>query len=458
LLILSSSRIKIESIMRIATKGVWTLTLAVCAGFVLFTVISVDVKRTGKMNSSLRNDVLQSLVLDVPFEKIGQGPLSLSAYKKKSIIPDMSKEILVLAKNARPDRQIKDTSVLITLKSSSGSYTARSGEQIFLSCDPLAGGTAPVYHFSERKTPLWIRPTVLDKNDVLLEVGIFMPSKESETFLEEKTQFVVQDHAMSQESEGHEQAFIAVLKQAKLWGSDVLFAQYGGKEYKSWKDKQKIEIPAEKQSLFYFLEKGDLLQWKNHEWVPVTLAEASNRLPLAEVKAVSTRFLELQVWDEEGFYPTFIKLEAQPSHRSGFKTENLPHSIRLRTSSQVTCCLGKRRYILKEGDWLLKTARGWRNLKRAKDIEDYLQHRIKGELFIFDGFSREQGKLLIKGHWFDEMRTQIVPFSVPVSGDSKSRTSLRKEKKGPSLRELPKGSISFQSKPKENELKRGGDE
>ena len=80
--------------------------------------------------------------------------------------------------------------------------------------------------------------------------------------------------------------------------------------------------------------------------------------------------MELEVWDEKGFYPSLIKIELQSPSKVGAKPDFLPSSIRLRSSTQITCNLGKRRYILKEGDWMLKTSKGWRNLKKAKDIED----------------------------------------------------------------------------------------
>ena len=49
-----------------------------------------------------------------------------------------------------------------------------------------------------------------------------------------------------------------------------------------------------------------------------------------------------------------------------------------------------------------------------------MQHKVKGELFIFDGIEKELNQILLKGHMFDEMRTQIQPISIPILTEKKS--------------------------------------
>jgi hypothetical protein len=48
-----------------------------------------------------------------------------------------------------------------------------------------------------------------------------------------------------------------------------------------------------------------------------------------------------------------------------------------------------------------------------------LQHQIRGELFIFDSLEKDQGKVSLKGHLFDEMRTQLQPIAIPIAMDKK---------------------------------------
>ena len=101
-----------------------------------------------------------------------------------------------------------------------------------------------------------------------------------------------------------------------------------------------------------------------------------------------------------GFSPLQLNVEMDRQARLQLKPEAMPSKVRLRSASQVSCALGKRRVIIKQGDWLLKTQTGWRNLRRNEEIELYLNHRLKGELLIFDGIEQEQGRSVMKGNLF----------------------------------------------------------
>jgi len=138
--------------------------------------------------------------------------------------------------------------------------------------------------------------------------------------------------------------------------------------------------------------------------------------------------MDIEMWDETGFQYLEIKLPLETPPRLQCQMEQMPSSIRMRTSSQVSCLIGKRRVIVREGDWLLKTATGWRNLKTREEIDAVLEHRLRGQLLVFDHLEREGGSIL-KGYLFDEMRTQQLPFSLPIA-EKKTRKKLSvKEKK-----------------------------
>lgn len=79
---------------------------------------------------------------------------------------------------------------------------------------------------------------------------------------------------------------------------------------------------------------------------------------------------------------------------------------------------------MREGDWWLKSETGWSHLKTLNDIEDYLAHKIRGELFIFETIATERGKTEVKGHFFDTMRTQIQPISLTLKEEGKDRKNI----------------------------------
>lgn len=440
MLIIVPNRFNVERMLILAIKASWLLTLFLCFFYAICTAISFHREKYGQ-------EVLKKEVpsfprgIPIPLEKIGQGPLSLQSSRRKAMLPDMSREIALLAKNIRPDRNTKEIGFLLSLKSSQVEQKVKNGQLVFLSCDSSSGGSSPVYRFSERKTPLWIRPSYLDRNKVLLEVGLFMPSQESEAFLEEKAQFVLQEEGGLYSDRFEKELWFSSLAQAKLWGQDVMFSKFGGQKYSKWRNKMKVEVPGKSGSVFCFLEAGDYLAWNEGKWVPVESAEKAQGKPLAQVKSLSVRDLELEVWNEDGFYPQSIKLELQSGFKGkSLKPDQLPQNARMKTLRQVSCSFAKRRYVLKQGDWIVKTKRGWKVLKRSVDVESYLHHILCGELCIFESLVREHGKLCMKGYWIDEMRTEAHPFSLPVVGDRSLQKNVSREKKsGPEKKS--KGSV-----------------
>ena len=212
----------VERMLKAAVKGSWILTIVLCLFFALFTLISLY---QGKKAAERKELSVFSRGQAIALEKIGQGSLSLRPSKRAGILPDMSQEIILLTKNVRPDLKTKEISFLFSLRSSKSEQRIKNGEVVFLSCDPQAGGS-PVYRFSDRKTPLWIKPSFLDKSKVLIEVGLFLPSKDSEGFLEEKAQFVLQEESFKDDGRFKGETWISSLQKAKLWGLDVLLAKY----------------------------------------------------------------------------------------------------------------------------------------------------------------------------------------------------------------------------------------
>jgi hypothetical protein len=53
---------------------------------------------------------------------------------------------------------------------------------------------------------------------------------------------------------------------------------------------------------------------------------------------------------------------------------------------------------------------------------------LRGELFIFDSLEKEQGRMVMKGHLFDETRTVVQPLALPIDSEKPQGKSSRKRK------------------------------
>lgn len=355
------------------------------------------------------------------------GALSLYHGVKQNSFTWLKQEICLLGKNPWPATAGKNGDFLLYLKSSKTQKAVKRGEQIFLSCDPLPGGLAPCYHFCEEKTPLWIKVDFSTSGSAVIQAGLFTLAKETALFEEEKLSWTLEYDLSFQQNEKN-LPFIEALKKGKVWGHDVTIARLFGEKHASLQNKIKIETLRQGKRSFCFVGKGDFLYYDTQGWVPLLREEQAESKPIAYIKKASPKFVELEVWDPNTLYCTLVELHHNSTLWTGIKSDVLPHSFLTKNGKNVSCFFGKRKYVLKEGDWLIRSKRGWRHLKQNSDKMQYLHHKILGELFVFESLTKESGKWMIKGILVDEMRTQTQPFSSLVSLETpSSKPSIQKK-------------------------------
>ncbi len=435
--ILFASKIKAEKLLLIISRLFWFLFFPVGAFWLLYVswtswgVSENWMSKQGK--SSLEN------YYTFPLEKIGEGALSLHRIEEGSFLSVFSKEIFLVARNHRPTSQNSLVDCLFSLKNGEERF-AKKNEKIFLRALSCSAQEIPKYTFSEEETDFWIRPTSFTSEGIRL----FVCANEGTSF-EKRGEIFLKENLKGFKNK-LDSSFLEEIKKSKLWGQDVLLARFGSGVYASLKEKVKLEILNGGKSAFFFVSNGDFLYWqKGLGWAPLPFLEEGEGHPIARIRNLTSRSLEIEVWDSQGFFPNVVKVELQKTGLSSRETlgsrgkvvrakgNDLPNSVRLRSPKQVSCSFGKKRYFLKEGDWILKTTRGWKNLKTKVDVANYIQHDLRGQLFVFDALVQESGNLMMKGFLVDEMRTSMVPFSLPVSGESRASSSRKIEKKPPSF-------------------------
>jgi hypothetical protein len=366
-----------------------------------------------------------------PFEAIGSGSLALHPRIACGWVSRIAEEFSVIAFNSRPDAVQKEAKILVAFREGKEQMTIHNGKAIFLQERKEGKGL----NLADAPTSLWIKPLILDNGNVLIEAGRKLIGADGVCVTEEKGDFIaypVRSHAALREGQSDP---LGELKGAHYIGPDPLIVQYGGNEYAAWREKIKIAFVYQGRSYACFLTQGDMLQYKNGEWRAVSQEEISPRYPLARVDAATAKGVSMRAWDETGFSASQVAIEAQKIAPSAVMHDLLPSGLRLRSSSQVSCLLGKKRLIVKKGDWLLRTASGWRSLRRADEIEDCLYHRLKGELLILDTIEKQQGKWVLAGHLFDELRTQSTPISLPI--DTEKKGSQKPYRRGRALAAFP---------------------
>lgn len=410
--------------------AVIAIGIAFCIG--MASLIPVFKGRSPEENTRLQDSA--AFAADVSAGKIAEGPLSLEGTGNG--IPDLSREVIVLAgKPNRSEGHIRE--ILLYLKSSGEEKKIKEGEPVFLGCDSLPGGFASVYRFREDTTPLQIMATVSGENTAALEAKLSTFSPEAGE-AEEKTKcWIVPVDSGSGAGEVPVPSFVAVLRTTKILGPDVVISRFLSDTYPKLKDKIRAETEIRGRKYRYFLKQGDVFRLQEGIWVPAVEGELSETEPIASVKSIGPKSVTFDVWDPGSFRSFSVSVDSSPVPSVGNKPEYFPNSVRYKGNKRVLCTLGKRKYFLQEGDWVVKTDRGFRRLHTQADKDRYARYKISGELIIFDSLVTEQGKTVMKGFLVDEMRTRVYPFSCPVTLEIK-----RERKRGASEKDPFSGSSS----------------
>jgi hypothetical protein len=407
-IIVNNGKINLHLVLFYTTKVLW-ICFVLAALFFIWTVFAK------------KEDVEPLSVTSIPaqqiYSTIGSGPLSLSRGEEFIYLSVLSHQIEFKLQNSRPDALEAPANLKMTLKGGVEEKVIESGEKIYLAGSLDKGP----FCFSEEPSSIWIVPRLSHRGAVLVEVGILKPSGEM------MLQFT-SDPFINPSGDILTENYFHHLSQARWWGEDLLFQKYGGKDFEASKSKQKI-VFAGPDPYFLFVDVGDLLLWENNRWRVITSEEASPDLPIAQIKSIQNQELEIETWGQAGGTPELIRLVQERIPPMPLRMEGLPSSLRLRSSTQVTCLFGKRRMILRQGDWLLKTNAGWHVLKNLKDFDDYINHKTKGDLFVFDSIEKDGDNLKLLGSLFNGSRTQVHPISLPIEKDNKRIVPRVKKKR-----------------------------
>ena len=384
--------------------GVCACVILLLTGLLFFSCPLPDIK------VHLIQEVSQPRIPLYPYELIGSSALALNEYHTSSWARRIANELLVLGYNTRPDQK---SSVLIAFSFIKGknSFTAQNEELIFL--EESEEGLV----YSEKKTALWIQPILLTNGAVLIKVSRQFHSTE------QNAEFISCSSGLLQMSNDD---FMQQLQNSSYLSFDLLIQHYGGPKFAGWKEKGTLKCINQMQSYACFVSELDLLVFKDRRWQVASLATKTQGLPLARVKKLLPEQMQLEVWEENGFCSSLIEVPLQKKKFKRTKLEIPFTKIRMRSATQVSCSLGKKRLFLKQGDWLFKIPSGWYRLDKPKDIEDYVYHRLIAEIFIFDAIVKEQGCYFMKGILFDETRMQMQQIQLPIQTEKKEAKMRKK--------------------------------
>ncbi len=343
-------------------------------------------------------------------EGILTGPLALRENSRSPLSLFLEQTLVLLSQTTRPGMAVEQRGYSIGIRGVEGLRTVKEGEEFYLSLTQNAVGEVDAIAFSEGPANLSMKAQPIEKNALLLKLT-------TDTGVEEE---VILPSAQSSLGLGAHLPATVSLKEAKCYGVDRFFEYYGGFEYRPLSQKQKLELFDDNGSYFLFVGAGDFLTFHEGRWQPINSFEWANPLtPLAQVLSASSGQLVIEIWDEKGFSLLQTRVGLANLSPLYVRSDQLITAPKLRSAKQVSCHMGKRRFILREGDWIIKTQKGWHKLTAMDEIVSYLWHATRGELFVVDSIDAGSG---LKGHYFDEMRSQVQPLTISLANTAGKAT------------------------------------
>lgn len=354
-------------------------------------------------------------------DAIGKTGLELKFTPVTLQIPDLKNHLLYYGKNGRPDAPTENPVLHFAIAANpTVAAPIANGGKLYLLYDKKK--TPPQYVFSPNNevTPLWIEP-VAQGNEAVVKVNIrnengelmTEPEVNSVIRLPEKENRANAGKAWDIGKQRVDGSLLARQK-ARWMGPDVFLEKHGGSEYKELQSKQRIDFAEEENPYSVYVGVNDSLVWDKDHWVVAQPGANTLSQPLMIVKKIEERLMNFELWDVGGKNKVILNLVKSSEPWTSAAVEGKFKFLGARTRSQYIFEIDGKRVLLSPKDWLLQTPTGWKKLMTAKDIDDFVERKTVGILFICEGLERKEGKQVLKGNFFNPARTEMYPISLPV--------------------------------------------
>lgn len=345
--------------------------------------------------------------------------LSLQYTAPKLKIPDLRTFIVFQGKNARPDADPSTQKLHFTLAGMKEAFALAPNEKVFLIYDKKLPSNKYRLATPNEEAVLWFTASA---EGAEAEVKVSMLDQDGLEIVEdERSHFSLVAKEGLRPTGSWElgkwrvDATLLARQKAKWVGQDKFFERYGGEEFESQAERQRIDFNDGETPYAIYAKAGDCFIWQDEHWKPVNPDHSTQTCPLLVVKKVDERIMMLELWDVEGRAKMGMNLiKATETFAAKPLTEEF-RFIGARTKTKVLFEVQKDRMILKPNDWLILTDNGWKKLSTPEEIDSYVERKTVGPLFIFEGLAREDERQVLKGTLVTPNRAELHDVEIAIS-------------------------------------------
>jgi hypothetical protein len=362
------------------------------------------------------------LLSKMAYDAISQTAFSLKFSPPTMLLPDLRSHLTYYGTNGRPDAIIEGTRLHFALAHNKSPGSTSPGERLYLMYDKKQSPPRYVFSPGNAETSLWIE-ALQDKSEALVKVGMMNELGEQISEPATYAEFTLPEKELARFATGGNweigiwrvDGSLLARQRAHWYGPDLFLENHGGEEFSNVKGKQRIDFGEDEDTYSCYVTVGDNLVWENDRWNEVAPGMDSRGKPLMHLRKIDDRLINFELWDEEGKSRIVLNLIKSNDSWAPQQVLNDFKFIGARTRTQCAFEIDEERMLLKPQDWLLQTDDdGWVKLETPEEIDDYVNRKLTGTLFIFDGLVKKEDKQLLTGLIYNSARTEVHTMEMAV--------------------------------------------
>jgi hypothetical protein len=354
---------------------------------------------------------------EAAYAKMGDPHLYLKFVPPRIHLPDLRNTLTYYGENKRPDAMLGNPKIHFGMQGGKSIVAALEGEKQYLIYDTKLPVSCKIT-FSPNNDPsmLWFTASTESKEAGQAEITLFMQDMDGQIVSgsDPHGHFSLQGkeshrtHSQNSWEIGSWKVDGTLLSRQKTkWvGQDRFLENHGGDEFLDFTGKNRLDFGDGEELYSVFVKLGDCLVWDENKWSECGPSQKTLDKPLLVVKKIDERVMMFELWDVEGKEKVAMSLVKAPET---FRHDHIVRDFKFvgaRTKTQVVFQIEDERLIVKPHDWLLLTTEGWKKLKTAREIDDYVNRKLVGPLFIFEEISKRDERPVLIGTLYNPNRTE----------------------------------------------------
>lgn len=339
-------------------------------------------------------------------------------------LPDLRKLLTYFGPNGRPDAAVHSNAVYFALANSPDQAALSPGDKLYITFDRSA--TPPRYIFSPNNQPtsLWMEAETKEKSAQVV-VTMFNEKGDLTATPADRAHFSLEQKEFTRLAKATPweigtmkvDGTLLARQKAKWFGEDKFLLRHGGDEMEELGKKERIDFGEGDLAYSAFLGEGEILIWEKGKWQATIPGPDTLGKPLLHLKKVSERLLTFDLWNPEGNNKVVLNLLKSQDRWSPDQLQQTFRFVSARTRSQYVFEVEKERMVLTPKDWLVHTEKGWEKLDTLQEIDNYVDRKIQGPLFVFNGVEKREDKQVLVGTLFNASRTEMeeIELDIPQS-------------------------------------------